>query len=105
MTVQEFKALLLTIDPNAKHFYWSGGGNYTVWAEYSESYLIRDDKIASKDHNIQVDRYTKLEYDPMVDLLTAGFDIPEIVIRPRRIIYETNGGYVHHIWDLVLIDG
>lgn len=100
MTIQEFKALLLNIDPNVKHYKHSSTGNYTVWAEYNQNFMVADDKIHSGLLFVQVDRYTKTEYDPMVDAITAGLDVSHVFIRDRRTIYENDTGYIHHIWDL-----
>ena len=86
MTLQEFKALLLTIDSKATHHQGPGSGNYTVWSEYQENYIFEDDKIAIKQIHIQVDRYTKLEYDPMADTITNGLDT-------EGVFYTTSARY------------
>ncbi len=100
MTLQEFKALLLTIDPAAKHFQGPGSGDYTVWSEYDATYMVADDNIVAITNYIQVDRFTRHEYDPMVEAITQGLDVYEVVLRDRRTIYEPDTGYIHHIWDV-----
>lgn len=104
MTLQEFKALLLTIDNKTTHNKGPGFGNYTVWSEYQERYVFTDDRIDSKQIHIQVDRYTKLEYDPMADAITNGLDTEGVFIYDKRTLYEADSGYIHHVWD-VIVDG
>lgn len=104
MTLQEFKALLLTIDSKATHHQGPGSGNYTVWSEYQERYVFTDDRIDNKQIHIQVDRYTKLEYDPMADTITNGLDTEGVFLYDKRTIYEATSGYIHHVWD-VIVDG
>ena len=103
MTIKEFRDLLLTADPEARHYTHATSGNYTVWSEYNEVYGIADDQIASKVAHIQVDRYTRLEYDPMVDTITHTLDEGGVLVIDRRTLFEMDSGYIHHIWDCELM--
>lgn len=104
MTLSEFKALLLTADANATHYKGAGTGNYTVWQEYDQTYSHADDRIAHSTVRVQVDRYTKTEYDPMVAAITQALDAGGVTVMGPRTLFEPDTGYIHHIWDLELPD-
>lgn len=99
MKLQDFRDLLLTADPKASHYKSTQTGNYTVWTEYSEVFHTADDQIHDSVLRVQVDRYTKMEYDPMVSTITQALDVPEVLVIDRRILFERDSGYIHHIWD------
>jgi hypothetical protein len=98
MTVQEFHNLLLTADPQATHNRDTGGGNFTVWQEYSFLPYGADGRYQEWRKRIQVDRFTKMEYDPIVDRIAAVLDIPEIAFT-IDVDYEQDTGYQHYIFD------
>lgn len=79
MTLQEFRDLLLTVMPNVHH-YDAGKqtGNYIVWSEYGENALCADNKVSVSAQKVQVDYYTKTEFDPLVDQLRAALNEAEI---------------------------
>ena len=99
MSLQEFRDLLQTADPAASHYYTkTKQENYTLWAEYGRKRLMADNRVAESTIKIQVDRYTKIEYDPIADAITAVLDAAEI---PHEYLtdFEPDTGYIHHIWD------
>lgn len=102
MTLEQFMALLLTADPKAKHYGTKQTGNYTVWQEYNQVPHTADDRISSSAVYVQVDRYTKIEFDPMVQTITDALDGGGVSVIDIRTLYEIETGYIHHIWDLVL---
>lgn len=68
MTLQEFGAMLATIDPKTRHFASNVRGAYTTWAEYGRT----DDFADGKDQGgwkVQVERYTQEEYDEIAQKL------------------------------------
>jgi hypothetical protein len=98
MTLAEFKNVLLAADATAEHNRTSRTGNYTVWQEYGESALYADGVRTVVYKKIQVDRFTKTDLDPVVELIrtaleTAGFPYEYL------LDYEQDTGYLHHIFD------
>jgi hypothetical protein len=102
MTLTEFRDLLLTADPKAKRYMSLESGNFTVWSEYHERYVNADDRIRGKIVNVQVDRYTRDEHDPVVELITQALDEGGAAVIDRRTLFEVDSGYIHHIWDVRL---
>ena len=98
MTLADFKAVILTADPNATHYRNGGTGNYTVWQEYAERPLYADGARETVYRQIQVDRFTKTEYDPIVDAIRTALETAGI---PYEYLndYEDDTGYIHHIFD------
>lgn len=94
----EFRDLLLAADPSSAHYQNQKTENYTVWAEYGANILAADDTEADRAWKIQVDRFTKIEYDPVADAITNMLNnncIPFEYLAD----YEEDTGYIHHIWD------
>jgi len=103
VTLQEFRDVLLEADPDTKHYWTKAAGNYTTWHEYRSEALAGDDaRIGTKWH-IQVDRFTKLEYDPMVDVMGAALDAWVEIGYVYRVDYEIDTGYIHHTWDCEVV--
>lgn len=100
MTLTEFKNLLLEADPKAKRYMSLESGNYTVWSDYNRVFETADDRISDSDVYVQVDRYTKDEHDPVVDLITQTLDEGGAAVIDRRTLFEKDSGYIHHIWDV-----
>jgi len=98
MPLTQFRDLLLTADPNATHYNGTGQGNYTVWAEYGDEAAGADDKRERLCYHVQVDRYTKLEYDPMAATIENVLNDAGIPFA-YRVNYEQDTGYIHHLWD------
>lgn len=71
MTLPEFGRLLATVDPNVKHHVSAVRGNYTTWAEY-ERIDASADGLNQGGWKVQVERYTREEYD---EIATALYDL------------------------------
>lgn len=78
MTLPEFGRLLATVDPNVKHHVSAVRGNYTTWAEY-ERIDASADGLNQGGWKVQVERYTREEYDEIAaalyDLLQGRDDV------------------------------
>lgn len=98
MTLKEFRDILLTADPKASHYKSVQAPNYTVWAEYGANDLIADSLREDRAWRIQVDRFTKIEYDQMVNAIEAALNRDDISAK-YLIDFEPDTGYIHHIWD------
>lgn len=115
MTLVELKGLLLTADPKIKRYRSTETGNYTIWRDYNEIFIKADDQIRGSLIYVQIDRYTKDENDPIVDAITQALDAGGVPLINRRTVfeadneyrntlYEADSGYIHHIWDLVIVN-
>ena len=98
MTLTEFKNLLLTADPLSSHYESNGKTNYTVWSEYGANRLTADNTEVGRTWEIQVDRFTKIEFDPIADAIAATLNNAEIAFT-YLLDYEPDTKYIHHIWD------
>lgn len=99
MTLQEFETVIKAADPSATHYAGTGKSNYTRWREYGESSLHGGNMRQERVLRIQVDRFTKLESDPVVAAIDAALERDDIAIRDHLIDFEPDTGYIHHIWD------
>lgn len=102
MTLQEFRDLLLTADPQAVHYKSMKNVNYTRWQEFRDKALIADSVRKEKVWKIQVDRFTKDEYDPVVDLINSALDRDDISYE-YLVDFEPETSYIHHIWDCEVV--
>jgi hypothetical protein len=102
MTLNEFMELLLTVDPNATRYYSMQQGNYTIWQEYGADHLPGDNKYLDRKWRIQVDRFTKIPDDPVVDAITAVLDREDIAFS-YQVDFEMDTKYIHHIWDCEVV--
>jgi hypothetical protein len=102
MTLLEFRDLLLMADPDASHYESIKKGNYTVWKEYGTNSLQADDKTSEKAWKLQIDRLTKIEYDPVADAITAMLENQGIAYEYVPD-FEPDTGYMHHIWTCEVI--
>ena len=98
MTLDDFKELILTADPNAKRYANTRRPNYTVWAEYDTNNLRGDDKAIESVPKVQIDRFTKIENDPIVAAITGMLNANDIAYAGPLTVVEPETGYIHHIW-------
>ena len=101
MTVQEIQDILAEIDPEIHHYECAtDGSDFTVWMEYERIVLYADDGGAEMGWHFEVDRYTKTEYDPVVEALENLLMAHDrITVKPRRVQYDQQSGYARHIFD------
>ena len=100
MTRAEIKDLILSVDPEAKHFYSAKRGTaFTVWGEYERADLIADDRQDYGWH-FEVNRYTVDDEDEIAAALeTALCEHPGVVLRSYKIGYDVKSGYIRHVFD------
>ncbi len=103
MTLEDFRELILSADPDATRYEGSRKGNYTVWQEYGMSPLAADNRTADRAMKVQVDRFTKVEDDPVAAALLAALDERDEVAYTYLVDYEVDTGYIHHIYDCEVI--
>lgn len=101
MTVQEIQRILVAIDPDVHHYDCAtDGSNFTVWMEYERIVLHADDGGAELGWKFEVDRFTKDEYDPVVELLEqALLTHDSITLMNHTVQYDQTSGYIRHMLD------
>ena len=101
MTKDEIKALLVSADPDIKHYYSMNEGEaYSFWEETRRLPFTGDDQHDPADQawKFYVHRFTKTENDPVAQAL---FDVLDS--DPRTTVsWVTDNemketGYIHHI--------
>lgn len=97
MTVEEIRAFVGGIDPDAKHYYAVlDGKSYTVWAETERTGLDEDDGIGELGWDFEIVRYTQDEYDPMPDRIEKALLAHPLIACRRRVDAEPQSGYIVH---------
>ena len=101
MTVQQIQDLLAAIDPDVHHYDCAtDGSNFTVWMEYQRTIFYADDGSAELSWKFEIDRYTKDEYDPIVERIEQALMACEnVTLKPRTVQYDQITGYIRHIFD------
>lgn len=102
MTLPEIRALLVTADPDIKHYFsMSTAESYSYWEETRRIGIVGDDGYLGADQawRFYVHRFTKLEDDPIVSAIfnTLNEDPRTAVI--HTIDPNQEDEYVHHIFE------
>ena len=99
MTVRGIQTLVVSADQYAKHYESSDkGDNYTRWQEYEYIGQPADDEYGDG-WKFQIDRFTKVEYDPVADEIKRVLKTTPGVAFSYMVDYEQDSGYIHHIFD------
>ena len=100
MTLDDIKALVVRVDPNAGHYEsaYQGSPAYTVWFEVR---ALPD--MGDSEHGgavaFQIDRFTKAEGDAIAAALFAALEADDRVAFSYAVDYEPDTRYIHHIFD------
>lgn len=98
MALSDFKTTVLAGDATATHYRTDSAGNYTTWQETSRRWIA-----GHWYWQIQVDRFTKIENDPVVAAMTAALEAADVACE-YLVDYEQDTGYIHHIWDCQVLE-
>ena len=100
MTVNDIKALVAGVDPQAGHYFsaYAGSEAYTVWNELQLLPFLADDGHEEGWH-FQIDRFTKSEEDAIVPALDAALRAHPGIAYAHLVDPEPDTGYIHHIFD------
>ncbi len=99
MTLLELRDLLLTVGVPVFHYHASQQTeSYIVWNEFGRKGLSADSQIQEKAIKVQVDYFTKTEFDSTVEEIDSLLDSDDISFE-YQVDYEEDTGYIHHIWD------
>lgn len=95
-----FKNIILQADPKATKFKGDNrnNDNYTVWSPYRIDKEMSDNTEEDIVYRIQVDRFTKIDNDPIAKLIYAKLTEYGIPFE-YQIDFEDDTQYIHHIYD------
>lgn len=103
MTLHELKDLLLEVDLPVHHYFAAKQtDNYIVWAEYGLNQLSSDNEYDDGAFRVQIDLFTKIEFDPKVKELRKLLDRDDIAFS-YLVDHEEDTGYIHHIFDCEVV--
>lgn len=97
MTLLDFKAIVLRADPKSTKRFGAGKGNYTVWTPGAIDRVMSDDENDEKVQRIYVDRYTKIDDDPIVQAIWDELEKAFISFEYEQDT-ETDTKIIHHIF-------
>lgn len=99
MTLEDIRRVLVSADPEIRHYWQMGtGADYTWWQETQMLPLTGDDKH-DEGWAFQVHRFTMDEYDPIKSIIREVLEEdPRIAFR-YLVDTEEDTGYIHHIFD------
>lgn len=98
MTLNDIKALVAGIDQAARHYFSEAQGDaYTYWEETQRLPLTADDAHA-EGWRFYIHRYTKDESDQTALDIFSTLDADPRVTVIHTVDYETDSGYLHHIF-------
>lgn len=98
MTVLEIRDMIAEADPTANHYYSEDtSGDYTTWQEYSRLPMSADDRT-NKGWNVQIDRYTRKEFDRIADELERVMD-ERMLSYTHQVEFEPETKFIRHIFD------
>lgn len=99
MTLGDIKALVVSVDPNARH-YFTGytGGSYTCWQEVEPIYFKADNRAQERGISFEVIRITREEEDPIAAALETALNATGRVSFTWRTekLYGTE--YIRHLF-------
>ena len=98
MTLEDIRQLVVSVDQNARHYHsMSGEDAYTYWEETQLLPFTSDDRH-DEAWRFYVHRYTKNESDTLAASLFTALDTDPRVTVIYTTDYETDSGYIHHIY-------
>ena len=98
MTLNEFQAWLVQIDPKATRFYTPKAGICTVWAEYGRIPAYADGRNQGG-WKVQIDRYTTDEDDGIANAIAQAIEESVLIACEHLIDYDMENGLIRHIFD------
>lgn len=99
MTLYEIQALMVSVDPEARHYDSAQRhGPYTVWKEGPTLGMMGDGQHMGG-IRFTVHRFTKREGDRIAAALYSALEARDDVAFAYQTDYEPETGYIHHIFD------
>lgn len=99
MTLSEIRDLLVSVDPEIRHFFSrEEKKNYSYWEETEPLSLVADG-VHDEGWRFYVHRFTRDEFDPVPQMLYQTLDADPRTAVIHRKTYEPDSGYIHHIFE------
>jgi hypothetical protein len=103
MTQSEIKALLVSADPDIKHYFSMHNSEepYSYWEETQQIGPVQDDlhDVADQAWRFYVHRYTRTEGDPVAGAIFETLDQDPRTTVIWRTDFDRDSGYIHHIFE------
>ena len=103
MTLSEIKALLVSADPNIKHYFSMHGSEepYSYWEEAHRLPFTADNmhQVSDQAWRFYVHRFTKTEGDTIADAIFEALDQDPRTTVIWRTDFDKDSGYIHHIFE------
>lgn len=95
--LSHFRNLILSVDGEITKYDGNGKENYTIWTPGGITGSLSDDTEEDIIQMVYVDRYTKIDNDPIVTDLFHLFN-DNYIPYEYEVDYEKETGYIHHIF-------
>jgi hypothetical protein len=90
---------------NVSHYKRLKSDRYFVWQEDGANDLVADNIHTAKVITGTTDLFTKKEFDPWIDELSASFNAYGISWYLNAVQYEDDTGFIHYEWVWQVDDG
>lgn len=97
--LDEFKALILTADPSATHYFGRGEGAYTVWTEYELEGLHGGNVYTEYKWHVLIERYTTEQDDQIAMSIMTALGSADNVVFQYSLRRNTDQELIYHAWD------
>lgn len=102
MTRDEIEAALAAIDPGITRYHGDGKTNYTVWTPGAlVEGLDSDDECEEEHQRVYVDRFTRLEADPVPGAIKAMLRTNHVPFDYEHM-YEPDTEFFHHSFTCIV---
>ena len=101
MILANVRDIFLTLLPDATFHYKAKGTpeQYIVWAEDGQAGSSHaDDKMQNQAIEGTVDLFTKVEFDPLFDLIQVAMNNSDMTWELNSVQHEEDTGYIHYEW-------
>ena len=99
MTLEDIRALLVSVDPDIRHYFSTETSrDYSYWEETQRLPFTADD-VHEEGWRFYVHRFTRDERDPIAPRLFAVLESDPGTTVKWKVDHEPDSGYIHHIFE------
>lgn len=99
MTLEDIRSLLVSVDPEIRHYFSEEPSrDYSYWEETRRLPFMADD-LHEEGWRFYVHRFTRRENDPVAFALFAALEEDPGTTVAHQVDYEPESGYIHHIFE------
>lgn len=104
MTLPQFRDLLLTVTPHVYHYLVDcEEEQYICWQEVGATHTYADGHPQETVQMIQLDYFTKTEYDPLYQKLLQTLWDADIPVQEQSPVYDQDEKVIRYILDCEVI--